>query len=73
MVTSVNLQALGIGGDAVGFVGYALSSATVLTAGFGAELLATLLGSGTSDDVRLGSSAPNELRWMAEVGVLARF
>ena len=37
------------------------------------QLLATLLGSGTSDDLKLGASAPNELRWMAEIGVLARF
>jgi hypothetical protein len=73
MTTAVNLQALGIGGDAVGFVGYALSPTTAITAGVGAELLATLLGSGTSDDLKLGASAPNELRWMAEIGVLARF
>ena len=69
----LDTQVLGIGGDAVGFVGYALSPATALTAGVGAELLATLVGAGSSDDVRLGSSAPNRLRWMGEVGVLARF
>jgi hypothetical protein len=72
MKVSVNLRSLGIGGDAVGLVGYALSPATVVTAGVGAELLATLLGSG-NEDVTLGSSAPNELRWLAEIGVLARF
>jgi hypothetical protein len=70
---SLNLKGVGIGGDAVGFVGYAFSPATAITAGLGAEVLATVLGSGTSDDVRLGSSAPNELRWVGEVGVLARF
>jgi hypothetical protein len=69
---SVTLTSLGLGGDAVGFVGYALSAGTALTAGVGAEMLWSVAGR-SDDDVKLANHAPSDLRWIAEIGVLARF
>jgi hypothetical protein len=61
-----------LGADAMGLCGYALSPGAAVVAGAGAEALFTV-GRSSDDDAALQRTTPSNVRFVAELGILARF